>query len=73
MKNIIVSNTTYQMIAKVARGEFKGNARQTPSSMWIVPVEDKTFEMLLGRHMSNETFDDTVQRVIMEVTGAVEN
>lgn len=70
MKNIIVSNATYLMIEKAARDGFKGNARQTPSGMWVVPVDDNTFDLLQNRQLAGEEFDDTVQRVLIEVAGA---
>ena len=73
MKNIIVSNVTYQMIAKAARGEFKGQGRQTPSGMWIVPVGEDVFDEIRSRQVVGETFDDTVQRVLMEAAGAAKN
>jgi len=73
MKNIIVSNVTYQMIAKAAIYPFKGDGRQTPSGMWIIPVEDETFDLLRSRQIASETLDDTVQRVLMEAAGAAKN
>lgn len=73
MKNIIVSNVTYQMIAKAALGEFKGKARQTPSGMWIMPLEDDTFAAIKERVIAGETLDDTIQRIIMVGDGAAVN
>lgn len=73
MKNIIVSNVTYQMLAKAAIYPFKGNARQTPSGMWIVPIEDETFELLKDHLVAGETLDDTIQLLFMEAAGAAKN
>lgn len=75
MKNIIVSNVTYQMLMRAAINPFKRDGRQTPSGMWIIPVEDETFENLQGRHyeMGNKTLDDTIQCILMEVASAAKN
>ena len=73
MKNITVSNTTYQIIMKKAGVIFKNRSRQLPSGTWIIPVEDETFEMIRYRQLAGEAFDDTVQRVLIEAGGSVGN
>jgi hypothetical protein len=69
MRTIRVSDVTYRAIAELALLPFRSTATRQPDGMWLVPVEDDTYERLEAHRLLGESDDDTVQRLIHRYRG----
>jgi hypothetical protein len=48
---------------------FRSTATRQPDGMWLVPVEDDTYERLDAHRLAGESDEDTVQRLIHRYRG----
>ena len=64
MKDIIISDVTYQMIVKSAENPFRHDAKRLSSSKWLVSVKDETWDRLNNMTEPSEVFDDVIQRIV---------
>ena len=69
MKTINVSDATYRAIAEEAILPFRSTATRRADGIWLVPVDDDTWDALQKERLSDESDDDTVLRVIRRHRG----
>lgn len=64
MKDIIISNVTYQMIVKSAENPFRHDGVKLSSGKWLIPIGDETWDKLNRIAEPGEVFDDVIQRIV---------
>lgn len=64
MKDIIISDVTYQMVARSAENPFKSDGMKLASGKWLISLKDETWDKLNRIAQPGEVFDDVIQRII---------
>ena len=66
MKTIRVSNDTLHAIADLAILPFRSNATRQDDGTWLIPVEDEVWQRIEDKRLPDESYDDTLMRIIRE-------
>jgi len=72
MKTILISNEAMDAIRSAADQSFKQTAKRVPPNWWRLSLADETFEQLLDRRLEDESWSDTIIRVISTSKGGTQ-
>ena len=69
VRTIHVSEATYQAIADLAGFGFESTGTREGDGIWLVPINDGTWDRLQQARLPGERDDDTLMRLIRIVRG----